>query len=487
VNGDVTLAPPGLRPLRDAVTGDRPTAAPGPGGLVRTGLRIVAPDGVRLVADLVLPDRVPAPVVVIRTPYGATGCHAEALALAESGFACLVQDVRGRHLSQGEFDPGADETADGHATLGWAASQPWCDGDVLLYGIAYEAYAAWCAAGHPAVRGVVSRQPWPPVGTPALDEELWWRTDLGTGRLTRPGLFDLILARDRALTTLIPTSSLAGEWPVDIGTWPPTPSTYKTAARRVTRAARTAKAPSLHLGSWYCRSAGTTLRQALLARDADVVMGGWAAPLTHRLQDDCAIDVPVEPHPFQLALEWLAGARPRRCLLLGSGRWTDADPVPPRPTRWVSPQLKGETRRLRHDPASPYPSAPHSADLAPLPVRDDVVRLSADGPIHWHGSPRVVVETTADAGAELVATLVHQRPDGAATRIADGTVPLPTGDSRGDIRLTPGAVELPTGHRLYLELTAGRQPRHPAPGRPALIEMRDIELRLPQPRKGAFE
>ncbi len=198
------------------------------------------------------------------------------------------------------------------------------------------------------------------------------------------------------------------------------------------------------------------------------------------------IDVPVEPHPFAFALDWLAGVRRRSCLLLGSGRWTAADPVPSRRAELTRPPLKGERDVIRHDPADPVGSAPHSADLAPLPDRDDLVRLSADGPLRWHGTPRVTRTATADVPVERVATLVHERPDGVATRLADGTAPLGAGPSDCEIRLSPGAVDLPAGHRLHLELTAGRPPRYAAPARGGRIEPRDVELRLPLPREGAF-
>ncbi|MFI0423633.1 CocE/NonD family hydrolase [Spongiactinospora sp. 9N601] len=426
-----------------------------------------------MAAELVLPGRIPAAAVVIRTPYGIAGCLPEARSFAAAGLACLVQDVRGRHLSPGTFAIGRDETADGHATLDWAVAQPWCDGTVFLYGVAYEAYAAWCAAGHPAVGGIISRQPWPPIAAPALDDELWWRTELA-----RPGLFEEIMAGR-------PEPDVAG-WPVDIGPWPPAPGGHREAIARVTRAAREVTAPSLHLGSWLCRSAETTVRQAALAPGTDVVMGGWASALTHRLHETCALDVPVEPHPFELALDWLAGRRQGRCLLLGSGRWTDADPLPPRRTGQAAPAVESGPVRLRHDPARPYPSAPHSADLAPLADRPDVVRLSVPDPPPWHGTPLVTAEVSTDVPAELVATLVHERPGGVATRLADGTAPVRPGVTGCEIRLTVGAVELPPGHRLHLELTAGRPPRHRAPGVPAEITLSGLALHLPRPRGGAF-
>ncbi|GIH94684.1 CocE/NonD family hydrolase [Planobispora siamensis] len=527
-HGGIASAADGHSGVADAAGGG------GYAGEIRTGLTVTAADGTVLVADLVLPDRLPAPAVVVRTPYGAAGGLPEARSLAEAGFACLLQDLRGRHLSGGVFVPGADETGDGHATLDWTAAQPWCDGDVFLYGLAYEAYAAWCAAAHPAVRGIVSRQPWPPAGPPALDDELWWRTDLGAGRATRPGLYEATLAHRPELAALIPAAAVTGTWPVDVGPWPVTPDTYGPAARRMTGAAQVTRVPSLHLGSWYCRSARTTLRQAMASPYAEAVVGGWASALTHRLQPECALPEPPGPHPFALALEWLDavrrdghpldGVRRGGCLLLGTGRWTDADPVPPHRPAWTTPPLGEEGMRpgeggmrLRHDPADPYPSAPHSADLAPLADREDVVRLGVDGPLCWHGTARltaaVTVSTeatarthtgtrteaatthpgsgirpgvTTGAGVELVVTLVHERPDGAATRVADGTASIGPGASRCEIRLAPVAMELPPGHRLHVELTAGRPPRYPAPPQRAEILLHDVALHLPRPRKGAF-
>ncbi|MFF3444912.1 CocE/NonD family hydrolase [Streptosporangium sp. NPDC002721] len=446
-----------------------------------------------LPADVFLPGRLPAPVVVVRTPYGTPALWPEAEVLTGAGAAVVLQDLRGRYRSAGTFDAGADESADGHAALDWIARQSWSDGTSLLYGTAYEAYAAWCAADHPSVRGVVSRQPWPPRVI-AVDEELWWRTELGTGRHPRPGLYDLAAARDPGLRGLLADPA---SWPVAIGPWPPTPGSWKAQARRALTRVRAARIPTLHLGSWYCGSAGTSLRQAALAREATVVMGGWASPLTHRLQRECAIEVPDEPDPGDLAVSWLATAAakgdPREVtgdllLTLGTGRWKETGPLPPavpalEPVA-VSPRARRHT--LRHDPDDPYPSLAHSADLSVLAARDDVVRLTVRPPARWHGAARLRCEVTADAPAELVATLVHERPGGVRVRLCDGTAPLAAGTREVEVRLTPVAAELPEGHLLHLELTAGRHPRHRAPDR-ALVLTFDLDpdtaLLLPRPRE----
>ncbi|WP_030455408.1 CocE/NonD family hydrolase [Herbidospora cretacea] len=429
-----------------------------------------------LVADVFLPGRLPAPTVVVRTPYGTPGLWPEADALTGAGLAVVLQDLRGRHRSPGEFEAGADELADGHAALDWITAQPWSDGTTCLYGTAYEAYAAWCAVGHPSVRGVASRQSWPPAAV-AVDEELWWRTEIGGGRQLRPGLYELALTRP--------------VWPVPLGAWPPTPSSWHPQARRASSRIRAADLPTLHLGSWYCGSAATTLRQAALARRATVVMGGWASPLTHRLQPECAIDVPVDPDPSDLALPWLVavatGADPmegHRCLVLGSNRWEPEDPRPAaRPPLRTLPLTGPASSSIDHDPADPYPSLPHSADLSVIGPRADVVRLRATGHVEWRGAARVRCRVETDRAVELVATLVHETPAGVRTRLGDGTAPITPENAVAEIRCAPVAVDLPAGHALHLELTVGRRPRHTAPETPVTVTISGVELLVPGGRR----
>ncbi|HEX2316796.1 MAG TPA: CocE/NonD family hydrolase [Thermomonospora sp.] len=452
------------------------------GRRIEADVAVRAGDGARLVGDLFLPSRTPAPVVVIRTPFGAAGVWPEAAALAEAGVAVYVQDLRGRHRSEGDFVLGRDEGPDGEATVEWAAGRGWCDGRVLLAGTGYEAYAAWCASGHPAVRAVASRQPWPVTGTPALDDELWWRTELASGPAVRPGLYDLALSLDH-----MSASDPAGRWPVPVEPWPPTPSTWKLQARRVIRAVRSAGVPTLHLGSWFCRSAETTVRHALLATDPTVIVGGWASPLTHRLQPECAIDVPDEPDAAEVTLSWLATVAdgetwddPHRCLVLGAG-WHDRDPLPPRRPHHREVPLTADRTVFHHDPGDPFPSLPHSADLAAVAKREDVVRLTAQGPLTWHGSARLAVTVHAGRPLELAATLVHERPDGVRVRLGDTTTPITAGRSQAELRLPPVAADLPATDLLHVELTAGRAPRYPTPAEPVRVEIGSGPLRLPRP------
>jgi hypothetical protein len=49
---------------------------------------------------------------------------------AAKGFVYLVQDVRGRGDSDGEFYPLVTEAPDGYDTIEWAAKQPWSNGKI---------------------------------------------------------------------------------------------------------------------------------------------------------------------------------------------------------------------------------------------------------------------------------------------------------------------------------------------------------------------
>ena len=121
-------------------------------------------DGVRLFANVYLPgddlpDRPPSfPAVLIRMPYGKDEAYcympAHGRFWARKGYACVVQDVRGRFRSEGAFEPYTNEAADGWDTLDWVAAQPWCDGDIGMTGESYYGSTQWAVAslGHPNLR-----------------------------------------------------------------------------------------------------------------------------------------------------------------------------------------------------------------------------------------------------------------------------------------------------------------------------------------------
>ena len=92
---------------------------------------IMTSDSVLLATDVYLPgegDRFP--VVLARTPYGSKTKVWLGEGLALSGYAVVIQNVRGTHGSEGEFFPFVYEKRDGLETLEWVLAQPWSNGRV---------------------------------------------------------------------------------------------------------------------------------------------------------------------------------------------------------------------------------------------------------------------------------------------------------------------------------------------------------------------
>jgi putative CocE/NonD family hydrolase len=107
-------------------------------------------DATILRADLLLPGPTGRfPVLVYRTPYGKQFALKEYKAFEKAvarGYAVVIQDVRGRYASDGEFNPYQNEGRDGYDTIEWAARQPWSDGNVGTFGLSYPGAVQWLAA-----------------------------------------------------------------------------------------------------------------------------------------------------------------------------------------------------------------------------------------------------------------------------------------------------------------------------------------------------
>ena len=79
-------------------------------------------DGVILRADIYRPKAEGKfPVLLQRTPYNKEG-DGFGLRGAAHGYVVIIQDVRGRYSSEGEWYPFRNESNDGYDTVEWAAS-----------------------------------------------------------------------------------------------------------------------------------------------------------------------------------------------------------------------------------------------------------------------------------------------------------------------------------------------------------------------------
>src|ERR1700757_1100795 len=100
-------------------------------------------DGTRLDADIYRPAITGTyPVLLMRQAYGrrigsALGSPHPRW-LAEQGYIVVVQDVRGRGTSEGNYDIFINEAKDGAEAVDWSARLPGSTGDVGMIGFSYQ-------------------------------------------------------------------------------------------------------------------------------------------------------------------------------------------------------------------------------------------------------------------------------------------------------------------------------------------------------------
>lgn len=152
--------------------------------VINTDVVMHARDGTPLAADVYrLDDDAQRPVLLHRTPYERTqptfisGIVVDPVWLARRGYVVVVQDVRGRFGSGGEYDFFYQEKADGYDAVEWAAAQPWSTGRIGVYGSSYHAMSTF---------GAVAARP------PHLQAAVALAGAAGMGDTVRPGgMFEL--------------------------------------------------------------------------------------------------------------------------------------------------------------------------------------------------------------------------------------------------------------------------------------------------------
>lgn len=159
--------------------------------LVEKDVKVPMLDGVVLYADVYRPEkRGKFPVIIARTPYnkrGGLNSYKEMAELfASQGYVVVIQDIRGKHASEGRFLPYFNEALDGHATINWAGTAPWSNGKVALVGSSYLGSCAWLATqyANPHLRTIVplfttydTYSIWMDHGLPYLKGPVTWLSE----------------------------------------------------------------------------------------------------------------------------------------------------------------------------------------------------------------------------------------------------------------------------------------------------------------------
>jgi putative CocE/NonD family hydrolase len=116
-------------------------------------------DGVKLHTVVWRPEAPGRYPVVLTRGYNPTG-PAYADGFVKAGYVYVGQATRGHGSSEGGDGVATRFFADGqdgYDTLTWIAAQPWCDGNIAMYGKSYWASTQWLAAGtqHPNLKAIV--------------------------------------------------------------------------------------------------------------------------------------------------------------------------------------------------------------------------------------------------------------------------------------------------------------------------------------------
>lgn len=156
-------------------------------------------DGVILRANVYRPPEGRWPVLLTRLPYGKDlplGNGAlDPIQTVRRGYVVIVQDTRGRFTSGGEWHPFEDEADDGVDTIAWAASLPYSDGQVGMFGVSYFGFTQWAAAVKqpPALKAMAPRITWSEAvngfafrgGALELGTQVHWGLQMGFDQLVR--------------------------------------------------------------------------------------------------------------------------------------------------------------------------------------------------------------------------------------------------------------------------------------------------------------
>ncbi|TCP30565.1 hypothetical protein EV207_10594 [Scopulibacillus darangshiensis] len=109
-------------------------------------------DGTMLYSDIYRPNRAGQfPVLLTRLPYNKnlpfySHRYLDTNRLVSHGYVVIIQDVRGRYRSEGDFQPFMNEAEDGYDTVEWAASLPYSSGKVGMFGLSYYGFTQLMAA-----------------------------------------------------------------------------------------------------------------------------------------------------------------------------------------------------------------------------------------------------------------------------------------------------------------------------------------------------
>jgi uncharacterized protein len=367
--------------------------------IVQNGAQMKTRDGVTLRADIYRPKADGKfPAILMRTPYDKSvgWAAAPAYQIATHGYVVVIQDVRGRYTSEGEWYTFRHESNDGYDTVEWVAALPYSNGKVGMMGGSYVgATQMLTAIAHPPHLGGIC-----PVVTASNYHENWtyhggaleqwfdqnWMTQLATNTLWR------LIAKDTNALLGAPTlplthypafnyaalpagadaSAQLAPYYLDWLAHPSYDAYWKQWA--IEEHFSDIQVPALHIGGWYDIFLGGTLRNYIgikahggsdAARNGQrlLVQIGGHAGFGRKIGDVEFGDEALKYPSTQVVIDWydylFKGAqnefsdasKPVHVFVMGENKYHDESDWPPpdaKPTRYFL-HSNGSANSLRGD------------------------------------------------------------------------------------------------------------------------------------------
>lgn len=446
-------------------------------------------DRVRLDADIYRPDAEGEfPVLLMRQPYGraiaSTVVYAHPRWYAAHGYIVVIQDVRGRGTSEGEFKLFWHEIEDGEDAVNWAANLPGSNGQVGMYGFSYQGMTQLYAAAAkppalkticPAMIGYDLYTDWVYEGGAfCLQTNLSWAIQLAaeTARIQGSAtahytlyaaaqdipLYDRVPSLNECLRKFAP-NAFYHEWlehsKPDAYWQQISPKQYMQAVDM----------PMFHIGGWFDTYLRGTLHlyKDISARSVDrqqLLVGPWAHLPWNRKVGDIDYGPEAASPVDRMQIRWfdfflkgldrgLLDEHPVRLFEMGSNMWRYFPnlPISNQKSYFLSSTGLANIREdsgtlvasqaacscdiLVHDPWRPVPSlGGHAAvpagafERSQLDCRSDVLTYTTEpltADLHLAGDVAVEIDCSSDTSShDLCAVLSEVRADGSVYNFTQG-------------------------------------------------------------------
>lgn len=442
-------------------------------------------DGVRLWANVFLPaEHGRVPTILIRTPYGkGADLIPNYQAFVDHGYAVVLQDVRGRYESEGDFEQLHHEGEDGDTTLNWIARQPWSNGKIGMAGGSYLGIVQWKAAlrNNPhlkAIFPVVSGDDdyrdryYSRGGALKLGHRLEWMAE----NLKVPGYhpdFNRFIWHLPLRTADVWATGQVSEAYQEAMKHPAFDSFWQTISTR--EQMDRIRVPVFAVGGWYDNYVQSDLEAFAALRKTSglnhILIGPWPHNMSYKFE---TVDfgpessVPIRRLQLQWFDQWLMGKdtpvtsmAPVRVFLMGANQWLEDREWPPEEARAKvfyldsnghANTLAGDGRlreglspretedQYTYDPRNPVPTRGGAVCCNPrvfpwgpfdqhtVETRPDVLvystrplrsDLTVAGPVR-----AVLYVATSGRDTDFTAKLVDVFPDGEARILTDGILRL---------------------------------------------------------------